>query len=248
MNFDSIIAFGDSTTAGYELIVDSVNWEETKKLSFSNTLAKKYSVPCYNYAWPGGSNDRSLRLLPEKLLQHPNSLVLFCYTNFDRTEFFFPKVKCELDNPDFGDQYSPLGINWSTVDTNKEHKKLNELYLKYFYNSRVAYNNYKEYNSLLTVQLLCERFAKYYVQIFLYPNLIFPPDFQAEVFNAINKKYIYTFDTAHDFPWQTNNQGFGNLYDWARWYNYEFCSGGHIGQEAHNKFAVNLYDFVNTML
>jgi hypothetical protein len=245
--FDSIVAFGDSTTAGCEL-VDSVNWEETKKLAFPNTLAKKFLVPCYNYSWPGGSNDRSIRLLPEKLLQHPNSLVLFCYTSFDRTECFYPKTQRDIDIPDAGDQYIPLGVNWKNVDTHIEHKKLNELYIKHFYNSRVAYNNYKEYNSLLMVQILCERFAKYFVQIFLYSDLIHPPDFQSEVFKAVDKKYIYTFDTAHDFPWQTNNQGFGNLYDWAKWHKYKFCSGGHIGQEAHDKFASNLYDFVKTII
>lgn len=245
MNFESIIAFGDSTTAGCELILDSVDWKETKKLSFPNLLADKYGIPCFNYAWPGGSNDRSIRLLPEKLIQHPNSLVLFCYTSFDRSEFFLPKFKHKWNNPDYNDQYAPLGSNWLMVNTDIDHYELNSLYLKKFYNSRIGFNNYKEYNYLLTVQLFCEKYAKSFIQIFLYPNLIHPPDFQPEVFDAIDKNQIFTFDTAHDFSWQSNNQGFGNLQDWAKWHEYEFCPGGHIGKDAHIKFAHTLYNYIN---
>ena len=247
MKIQSVIAFGDSTTAGCELIDGSEEWAETKKLSFANTLAAKMSVPCFNYSWPGGSNDRSLRLLPEKILQHPNSLVLFCYTNFDRSEFFMSKKNSKLNDPDSGDQYSPVGINWLHVETDKEHYQLNTLYLKNCYSSRIGYNNYKEYNSLLTVQLFCEKFASCYLQIFLYPNLIFSPDFQSTVFDAIDKAHIYQFDTANDFPWRTNNEGFGNLQDWAKWHNYQMCPGGHIGQEAHDKFASDLHNCINNL-
>ena len=43
MKIQSVIAFGDSTTAGCELIDGSEEWAETKKLSFANTLAAKKS-------------------------------------------------------------------------------------------------------------------------------------------------------------------------------------------------------------
>ena len=243
MIYDSVIAFGDSTTAGCELILGSVDWNETKKLSFPNLLANKLRVPCFNYAWPGGSNDRSLRLLPEKLLDHPNSLVLMTYTNFDRTEFFIPTEESLATNPDDGDQYRPFGIDWLHVKTAKKHYNLNTLYLKNFYEPRKGFNNYKEYNMLLTVQLLCEKFAKNYLQIFLYPELINPPNHQCKIFNAIDKSCIYKFDTANDFPWQENNVGFGNLEQWAKFHKHKFCPGSHIGQDSHNAFADKLYDF-----
>jgi hypothetical protein len=238
MTYESVIAFGDSTTSGCELITDSIDWDATKQLSFPNTLANKLKIPCYNYAWPGGSNDRSIRLLPEKLLDHPNSLVIFTYTSFDRTEFFIPDNN---NSPDAGDQYQPFGVNWLSVESAKKHQTLNELYLKNFYNSRLGFNQYKEYNMLLAVQLLCEKFAKNYLQIFLYPHLIDSPNFQIKVFEAIDKSHIYQFDTAHDFSWNTNNEGFGNLQDWAGWHGYGFCSGGHISQQAHDVFAEELY-------
>jgi len=241
MKYNSVIAFGDSTTAGCELIHNSLDWDATKQHSFPNLLAKKLNIPCYNYGWPGGSNDRSLRLLPEKLLEHPDSLVLFTYTNFDRTEFFISGQNHEEDGPDNKDQYRPVGINWLVVDTVKKHKDLNSLYLKHFYESRIGFNNYKEYNTLLTVQLFCEKYSKNYFQIFLYPSLINPPDFQSQVFNEIDKSHIYKFDTAHDYPWFTNNQGFGNLQQWAKFKGYHFCPGGHIGQDAHDEFANDLY-------
>jgi hypothetical protein len=241
MKYRSVISFGDSTTAGCELIPNSVDWAATRKLSFPNKLADKLNIPCYNYAWPGGSNDRSLRLLPEILLEHPDSLVLFTYTFFDRTEFFIPNFKENNRYPDKNDQYLPVGINWLQVDTASRHKNLNILYLKNFHHSRLGFNNYKEYNMLLTVQLFCEKYSLNYLQIFLYPELISPPDFQSKSFDTIDKTHIYKFDTANDFSWETNNAGFGNLQQWAHWHGYNFCPGGHIGQDAHNNFANNLY-------
>lgn len=239
--YNSILAFGDSTTAGCELILGSVDWKATKKLSFSNILADKLGIPCYNYAWPGGSNDRSLRLLPEIILEHPNSLVLFTYTSFDRTEFFIPNLTTNNDIPDSGDQYCPIGINWVRVNTHQRHKDLNTWYLENLHHSRTGFNNYKEYNMLLTVQLICEKYAANYLQIFLYPGLINPPNFQSSIFKAIDKNRIYKFDTANDFHWTDNNNGFGNLSQWASWHKYEFCPGGHIGQRAHHAFATELH-------
>ena len=99
----------------------------------------------------------SLRLLPEALLKHPDSLVLFTYTSFDRTEFFtldqsVPQVKSE--------GYMPVGINWTIVDSGEQHRYLNSLYLKECYNSTEKDNRYRIYNTILTVELLCKKFSK----------------------------------------------------------------------------------------
>jgi hypothetical protein len=237
MTYSCVLAFGDSTTAGCELIPNSVEWEDTKKLSFPNSLANHLGIECINYAWPGGSNDRSLRLLPEALLTHPNSLVLFTYTNFDRTEIF-------VDNPDYPQEggYTGLGSCWSVIKTINEHKRINELYLRDFYTDTSAHNRYKSYNMMLQVQLLCERYAKNYMQIFLYDGLLLPPDYQQQVFGAVDKKHIYKFDYATNVHWKRNNEGFGSLQNWAKHKQYPSCPGGHIGQEAHNNFAMEVYN------
>lgn len=242
MTYNYVLAFGDSTTAGCELILNSEDWEQTKLLSFPNQLANKLGIPCINYAWPGGSNDRSLRLLPEALLTYPNSLVLFTYTSFDRTEFFtldnsLPQVKNE--------GYAGLGICWNHIATSKHHQDLNNLYFNKFFQIPDNHNRYKMYNTLLMVQVLCQLYAKNFFQIFLYNNTILPPDYQQEIYNKIDKGKIYQFDFANDNAnWKSNNQGFGSLQHWAIEKKYPFCPGGHIGQVAHDNFALELYNKV----
>ena len=125
--YDFVLSFGDSTVAGCELITDCVDSDATKPLSFSNQLADKLNIPCINYGWTGGSNDRSLRLLPEALLTYPNSLVLFNYTFPDRAEFF----TLESDFPQVSNEgYTGFGIHWQS--NNKKHRQLNKIYLEEF--------------------------------------------------------------------------------------------------------------------
>jgi hypothetical protein len=239
VRFDSVLAFGDSTTAGCELIEGSENWDETKKLSFPNTLANKLNVPCYNYAWPGGSNDRSLRLLPEVLLDHPNSLVLFTYTSFDRTEFFTLDKRFPQD--DTG--YVGVGQCWSMLDTIPEHKHLNKTFLSEFFVIPDNHNRYKIYNSMMIVDLICKQYAKDYKHIFLYDSLFLPPDYQEKTYMSLDKEKIFKFDFANDdISWKRNNQGYGSLSHWAKLSNLSFCPKGHIGKDAHDKFAQELYN------
>jgi hypothetical protein len=241
MTYSSVIAFGDSTTAGCELIQGCIDWEKTKLLSFPNQLANKLEIPCYNYAWPGGSNDRGLRLLPEVLLKHPNSLVLFTYTSFDRTEFF-------TDNKDFPQDntgYFGVGNCWSIVNTTNEHKQINETFLRDMYTVPDKCNRYKIYNTMLYVDLICKKYATNYLHILLYNNLLLAPDYQKSVYDSIDKNKIFSFDFANDnISWKINNEGFGSLAQWAKQNEYKFCPGGHIGQLAHDKFAEELYNIV----
>jgi len=102
MNFNTVLAFGDSHVAGCEIIDDLItlpgsDWQDfqksdqlTKPFAFPNLVAKYYDIPCYNYSMSGGSNARSLRVLSSVIQQHPNSLVLFGYTSAGRTEFYIP--------------------------------------------------------------------------------------------------------------------------------------------------------------
>ena len=73
--FKSVLAFGDSHVAGCEILGSQLVKEyltgngpleemdsQTKPFSFPNQLADMLKIPCYNYALSGGSNERSLRL------------------------------------------------------------------------------------------------------------------------------------------------------------------------------------------
>jgi len=241
--YEFVLSFGDSTVAGCELIKDCTDWELTKPLSFSNHLANKLNIPCVNYGWTGGSNDRSLRLLPEALLTYPNSLVLFNYTYPDRTEFFtlntdFPQVKNE--------SYAGFGGPWHSStwqSNNKEHQRLNMIYLTEFYENTDNYNRYKFYNAMITVEALCQKYAKNFLHIFLYPELFLPPDYQKILYDAIDNDKIYKFDSAQiDNDWQKNNQGYGSLEYWAKMNGDPVLPGRHINQHSHDKFATELYN------
>jgi len=243
MTYDYVLAFGDSTVAGAELILNSTDWEKTKLLTFSNQLANKLDVRCINYGFPGGSNDRSLRLLPEALLSYPNSLVLFAHTTDDRTEFFtndknLPRT--QVSGKDIGDtpiveNYVGYGNCFANLRkmVGPKHHDLNTTYLRDFLDFSDHHNRYKLYNRFLSVQLLCQNYAADFVQICLYPSRYAPYDlaFQQVIYDKIDKNKFYNFD----------NQLTGDLQTWAKNKNYAFCPGGHIGQEAHDNFALELY-------
>lgn len=211
MRFDSIIAFGDSNVAGAEL--DGPTSTAVHDQAFPAILGKKWNIPVYNYAWSGGSNNRSLRLFPEKLLQHSNSLVLFFYTDFSRNEYFRPDLDDTLPTDDTG--YSPIGIGWHHDSIASETRDLSTLYYRHFYHDTSQYNNYREYNAIMTVQLFCEKYARDYVQIFGFPGCINnKTDNQSILLERIN------FDKILKFPGQTWtedgwNMGHGNLIEWV---------------------------------
>ncbi|CAB4133679.1 hypothetical protein UFOVP257_401 [uncultured Caudovirales phage] len=268
MKYDYVLSFGDSTVAGTELIFQQTptflkerllplkhnldirkdadiqeDQLKEKELSFSNTLAKKFGIPCINFAIPAGSNDRNLRLLPEALLKYPNSLVLFNYSYADRSELFMPDSPAffHTDSDDYI-QLTPSFINGPSFDIgSKKYQELIKTWITDFYNIPDNYNRFKTYNMLLTVELLCKHYAKNFTQIFLYDRILLEPNFQKETYSTIDKNYIFKFDIP-DIP-SLQNKNFGSLQRWAETNKYPTCAGGHIGQKAHDEFANLLYDY-----
>lgn len=163
MKFDSVLVFGDSTAAGAELLLDGEPWSTSamKSRSFGNQLAQHLGVPCYNYALAGGSNARSLRLLPEALLLHPNSLVLFCYTYiYARAEFFCEDYSIpesfELDGPtDYTSYINFLANVPPSSPIGPVYNDMHHAWIKYFVSpNQNKLTNYELYNLIFTVQTL----------------------------------------------------------------------------------------------
>ena len=212
MKIKSVLALGDSFVAGAELL--GTTSTEAKHLAFPALLGSALKVPVFNYGWSGGSNQRSIRLLPEKLLQHPNSLVLFFYTEHNRAEYFRPDLPSTLPTDETG--YSPIGIPWSHHCIDARTRDLNKLYYKNFYHDTSCYNNYREYNMLLTVQIFCERYASNYLHIFGFPGSLHQKvSGQQCVLDQIDCSKILKFpsNTWSDEGW---NYGFGNLIEWVK--------------------------------
>lgn len=235
-DFDNILAFGDSFVAGAEL--DGPTSQDVKHKAFPAILGRMLNKPVYNFGWGGGSNQRSLRLLPEKLLEYPNSLILFFYSDHSRNEYFRPDLPSHLPTDSTG--YSPLGSPWSHPCIESHSRELNNLFYKNFYRDSTEYNNYKEYNTLLTVQLFCEKFAKNYVQIFGFANIIpTKVNEQTKLLDVIDTSKLLKFpgDTWEIEGW---NLGYGNLIEWVK--NNNFPVGiSHMLHEGHQALADLIY-------
>lgn len=231
--YKQILAFGDSVVFGDEL-TEFYNPAVQNTLAFPGIVGQELGVPVINCAMIGGSNVRSLRLLPEMLLSYPDSLVLFCYTSFDRSEFYLPTAGKDIPNDRF---HVPLGINFTGVDTGQEHCTYNDIYLKYFCHPVHEKFNWREYNALFTVQTFCEQYAADYRQIFLYGDMIFKHSLeQSIILEHIDQEKIIQFGNFHD------NISKGSVYSWLYQQNANFCSGGHPDQQAHQLIAKHILD------
>jgi len=170
-HFESVLAFGDSHVAGCELdikylLADYLNGLVTleqadapgKELAFPKIIADKLSIPCYNYAMSGGSNARSLRLLTQKIEQHPNSLVLFGYTSTDRSEMYYPLPSLGKD----ADNFLQLGVQWNGVFKSD----INDFYIKTLH----PYNNLAEL--MFCVDNICSGYSKDFLHLPLFPEKV----------------------------------------------------------------------------
>ena len=177
INFESVLAFGDSNVAGCELAgglekfrtraykTGAVSIEDVdapgKLFAFPQIVANRFKIPCYNYAMTGSSNFRNIRLLTEAVQEHPNSLVLFGYTWTERTEFYYPNggIGCDRDN------FFQAGPD--NFDTHMNRKYLEILH---------PYDNLK--TMMFLVDSVCRSHAKYFLHLplFNHKNLAQIPD------------------------------------------------------------------------
>lgn len=223
IQYSSVLAFGDSHVAGCELlgqelvtdyIKGNLSLEEmdskTKPFAFPNLVANSLNIPCYNYALSGGSNARSLRLLPKALADHPNSLVLFLYTEPHRTEVYYPDSGnfYARDNTDF----IQLGIQWSGNQFNNNLKKhpINNYFVKNML--RVKDNGVE--NILFYVDQACKNLAANYLHIFGFDN----------IFNTVTN-----VDASKILSEDYNS--------WCLAQGYEQLPLNHYDQTAHRAFA-----------
>jgi len=230
--FKSVLAFGDSHVAGCEILGNQLVKEylsgnvlleemdrQTKPFSFPNQLADMLEIPCYNYALTGGSNERSLRLLPQALLDHPDSLVLFCYTEPHRKELYYP------DPGNFyardTDNYIQLGMQWSGEQfrNNRNPHPIN----KYFVESMLRVNDCGVAPTMFYVDQACQQLANDYFHIFEF-NDIYQPNIKVNIGKILNLQSLA-------------NHGFGDFNNWCLAQGFEQMPLNHYNTHAHTKFA-----------
>jgi hypothetical protein len=228
MNFSSVLAFGDSHVAGCEIVdelfvLPGATWRDfcasdkkTKPLAFPDLVAKELGIPCYNYSMSGSSNQRNIRLLIEKIQQHPNSLVLFGYTSGARIEFYLP------DSDDYvfrdGDFVQLIPSMCDGDWFNKSQSKLAEIYYKNFYQPR---NNFFEI--AFVVDSICKVHAKMCVHLPLFPEA-------AVIHEQIDN--VLMFDQNKDYlSWCEHNTFTKKIY-------------GHYGIDAHKNLKNLLLEHI----
>lgn len=202
--FKQILAFGDSFIAGTELnedsfdtfvniIVNRLSFNDvdniTKKLSFPAIIAEKLSLPYYNYAMTGGSNDRSVRKLIEIIKQYPDSLILFGYTATDRKELFYAG-----EGNNFGkdsDNFIQLGIQFDYPKANLVYP-LNRAFVEHF---SYPYNNIDQ--TITTVEAIVRMYNATVIHLPLFKENI-----------SVEFDNIYDFEGHQNFNSWGDSLGF----------------------------------------
>ena len=216
----NILVFGDSHLAGSELH-DTIKDESDKNKTWPAIVGRHFNIPVKNFALPGGSNDRSFRLLPEILLTYKESFVIYGITEWTRSEIFYKNLK-----------YIPVGQCWTYKqkdELNEPQKSFNKLYMDNFVEytlSEINDNNYKILNHLLHVQNICKLYAYDYLIVPLRSLPILNKK-QKTINDAIDKNKIFNFNDEIKL---------NSWVDWCRKNN--FPKGiSHYLEPAHDAFA-----------
>ena len=193
--------------------------------------AAALGIPCFNYAMSGGSNDRSIRLLSEALLDHPNSLVLFCYTSPERGEFYYPDKGNFLGRDE--NNYLQVGIQWYgqinkvAVDEYNCVNPINDIFVEKILRINHTENS-RVYNMMQYVELTCEKYALDYRHILLYPNLITYT--KSKTWDSLDRTKILTLAGF-------TNEGYGCYFEWLDRHNFKKAPFDHFKEDAHAAIA-----------
>lgn len=252
--FSQILAFGASHVAGYQLLpvdykklqygavsLDEID-DQTKTLAFPQQLANLLDIPCINYARTGASEDRSLRLLPEALIQYPNSLVIFAWNTIHRAEFFYPDNGKFLSRDKQG--YLQVGLQWNDSDSwwsrlgsylEKTNNPLNNIFLKKFFRPTDGINNYKLFNNMLYFETMCKQYAADYRHFFISNDIVVDAHLQTILWDSLDKSKLIKFGID-------SNLGYGSYVSYHDQKKSIKLDQGHYNLEAHKHTARYIYE------
>ena len=263
--FDCVIALGASHIAGFgisnyvntglkymqgEITLEEMD-ESNKHLAYPALVANHFNIPCYNYAMSGSSNDRTLRLLPQLLLNHPNSLVLIAWAPVDRNEFYIPNEGKFIGRDK--DKYLQVGVQFSVEDddwSRKGHpdelrpefeamdKRINKFFVENL--MYIDSSNTKICNQLFYADQACKNFAKDFRHIYdsqIFENNTIPEKYK----NSLDFKKVLNFSLDKKYDLEKNTGWTKNLYhgtyeDFCNSY-FEEVYHGHYGEDAHRAVA-----------
>ena len=224
--YKSILAFGESHIAGCELgghklledfMSGKISLEDmdskTRDLSFPSILAKKLNIPCFNFALSGGSNERTLRLLPTALTNHPDSLVIVGYSERFRKELYFPD-KGNFSVRDTND-YVQLGMH---LYKGKLANPINKLFVE----ELLRYDK-TDYTEITNAMFYIDQSCNDVLHVFINGDVYKRTD-------IVNSNNILDCQTD-------GNDGYGNFDNWCKLKGYKQTAMNHYPIEAHSEFA-----------
>lgn len=247
----TLLAFGDSHTAGAE-IENEYEYECFEK-AYPALIAKHYGFNYENYAYPGGSNDWSvkqfLQVIQYKLKENNSLFVLFNITESARTFFICPDE--DYTSPL---HYYPQHLTYdrtssSSVDLfGKEFQDYGNKILKYlpFYKHYLRTNNLnqKTLDQIFLIQSICQNYDI---------PFLFHTSFSWEFgdWSLISKKNFY----GHQYNFYTNDESNkrAEMYSfWASAHNNPFWKKvvnkkrwkGHYPKEYHVYWSKKLITFI----
>lgn len=239
MKYKSVIAFGDSHSAGCELVEGNliadylsgkISLEDmdsiTKPLAYPQYVADKLGVPCYNYSMSGASNERSLRMLPTALAAHPDSLVLFGYTAQNRREFYYDDPGKFLGRDEAN--YMQAGIQWynNSATTTAKKNGIIHPFNDYFVEDIMRWKQ-GDHTSIINAMFYAEKACADIVHIFLFKDLY---DTTNPVNSLLDTSKILNFNGDE-------NSGYGHYQQWAELKGFDKLPMGHYGQQAHQQLG-----------
>jgi hypothetical protein len=221
-NFDNILVFGDSHLAGMDLFGHNED-NVTRKLTWPALVGKHFNVPVKNFSLSGGSNDRSMRILPETLLQFSNSFVIYGLTTWDRSEVFDKNI-----------MYTHVGYCNINHYKGKPQQKINDFYIDNIVENRIKEmkeNNYRILNHLIYAQTFLKTYAKDYIIFRGVPSSF-------ELNKTKNQKIILeNIDKSKFLNFKSGTHQFSNWIDWCKYNNFPLSENGHYTEKAHEEFA-----------
>jgi hypothetical protein len=253
LKYKSVIAFGDSHSAGCELekgnlLVDNLIIEYlsgeislaemdnfTKPLAYPQYVADKLGIPCYNYAMSGSSNERSLRILPAALAEHPDSLVLFGYTEQNRREFYYndPGKFLAMDDSN----YIQSGIPWYKNPATKMAKKYGNIhpFNDYFVENMMRWKQ-GDHTSIVNAMFYAEKACSDIVHILLFKDLY---DSENPVSQLLDTTKILNFNNEE-------NSGYGDYQSWSNLKGFSQLSMGHYDTQAHDQLGELILNHISS--
>lgn len=248
MKYKSVIAFGDSHSAGCELVEGTliadylsgkISLEDmdsiTKPLAYPQYVADKLGIPCYNYSMSGASNERSLRMLPPAIAAHPDSLVLFGYTAQNRREFYYDDAGKFLGRDN--SNYVQAGIQWynnGATDMAKKHGIVHP-FNNYFVEDMMRWKQ-DDHTSIINAMFYAEKSCSNVVHLFLFKDLY---DTDNPVNRLLNSRKILNFNCDE-------NAGYGHYQLWADLKGFDKLPMGHYGKQAHEQLGDMILNHLNS--